>query len=168
VPGLTKGPSHARGVRGLPGRVFAASIWAPGSIPAFERKYAVPLKKVVLPGYDVLLVVAGIMAMRSGIPALDRLLPIALSHPLAITLVVVAVTALIGVAFPHLYRLEQVAKVALVGILGSYFAAVVTIGGESREFIAVIILLALPLPLFRLWLLGIEDRDRRAPHQEAS
>lgn len=142
--------------------MFYASIWAPGSIPILERKYAVPLKRFVLPGYDVILLVSGFIAVRSGIPALERLLPPGAAAMLAILLVLTSMAAFIGVAFPAMWRMEQVAKLAIVSVLGLYFAAVVTVGGSSREFIAVIILLALPVPLFRLWLLGIEQRDRIA------
>lgn len=183
MPRLTKGSSRARRAAGplrrvletrqgqrvaaLGRRVARASIWDADAIPLLERKYAVPLKRVVLPAYDLIAIVAGLVAVRSGIPALERLLPFGIAAALAYGLVVVAVVAMLGISFPRFYRVEQVAKIALVSVLGLYFAAVLTVGGQSREFVAIIILFALPLPLYRLWLLGTEDRDRQAPGKGA-
>jgi hypothetical protein len=147
-------------VRALLSRVFWASIWAPGSIPLLERKYAVPLKRFVLPAYDILLVIGGYVAIHNGIPALDRLLPHGVATGIAITLMVTAIGALFGIAFPKLWRLETAAKVGIVGLLGLYFVAIVSVGGDTRAFIAIIVLLTLPTPCARLWLLGIERRDR--------
>lgn len=165
---LVKGAGHAKRVRRLPERVARASIWAPGAIPVHERKWAVPLKRVALPVYDVLLVIAGYVGIHSGIPSLDRLLPPPVSITLAIILAVAAGAALLGIAFPRFWKLETAAKVAVIGLLGLYFAAVVTVGGANREFVAVIVLLALPLPFLRLWILGIENRDRRAKEESPS
>jgi hypothetical protein len=83
---------------------------------------------------------------------------------LGIAFAIIATVCLAGVSFPGLYRLEIAGKAALVGLLGAYAGAVVLFnanGDITSWFVAFVILMTLPLPLFRLNLLGEEIKERR-------
>lgn len=143
-------------------RIGRASIWARGAIPTEELKYAGPLKRVALPVFDVLLIVGGIYAVQSGIPALDTLLPEAASDALGYIFVVCAVVCLFGAAFPRLWPVEMAGKIMLVSILGMYFVALRTVGGgtPTRLFVSAVVVWGLVLPVLRLWYLGVEYAGR--------
>jgi hypothetical protein len=144
-------------------RVARASIWAPGAIPKDELKYAHPLKRIFLPLLDVLIVIAGFYGVHSGIPSFDKLMPALASDILSLLFVAAGLVALFGISFPRLWAFEASAKYALVGMLGTYFVALTTVGGSSqtRDFIACLVLVTMPFMLFRLWILGDEWQARR-------
>jgi hypothetical protein len=151
-------------------RVGRASIWAPGAIPPDEIKYAGPLKRVALPVFDLLLIVGGIYAVSSGIPALDTLLPDAASNALGIIFVVCAVVCLFGAAFPRLWPVEMGGKILIVSILGMYFFALRLVDGgtPTRLFVSAAVVWGLVLPVLRLWYLGVEyaGRHNRGTRQD--
>jgi hypothetical protein len=142
----------------------APTIWAPGAIPEDERKYAVPLKRVALPVYDGMAIVAGFYAMRSGIPSFEALVP-AVAVTLSLVFTGVALLCLVGIVLPKAAAVEIAAKCALIAILGMYFLAlrIRAVTDEAQvDFISMAVLLSLVLPLYRLWILGDEAGDRRA------
>lgn len=167
VDDLVKGPGHQKRARfRWPRplvRIALETIWAPGAIPPEEIKYAYPLKRVFLPLLDVLIIIAGIYGAHSGIPSFERLMPDALSDALSLMFVVAGVIAFAGIAFPALWLFEALAKYALVGMLGTYFFALLAVGGTSqtRDFIACLVLVTLPFMLYRLWILADEWQTRR-------
>lgn len=146
-------------------RLLLSTIWAPGAIPPSEGKYAKPLKRVALPAYDIVAVITGFFAVSSGIPAVDRVLPSHISDLFGYLFVAVALACLVGISFPRLYLLETWAKCFLFGFLGTYAIALRIVAGSSgestRDFVTGIVLLAMITPLFRLWILGTEARDRK-------
>jgi hypothetical protein len=146
-------------------RVLAPTIWAPGAIPASEAKYATPLKRVALPLYDLGAVAAGIYAIRSGIPSLDALLPHAFADSLGYFFIAAAVVCLAGIVFPKLWAVEMIGKGFLFAFLGTYLIALRTLadqeGSGTRDFISAIVYMVMLVPLLRLWILGLEYRDRK-------
>jgi hypothetical protein len=144
-------------------RLLRPTIWGPGHIPSSERKYAVPLKRFALPLLDLVFLYAGWYAIKSGIPSLDILLPDVVSSIASFAFIVAAAGACIGVVFPCLWWLEIASKIALIGLLGTYYLALRTLatGDPARDFISAIVLATVVLPGFGLWILGIELRDRR-------
>lgn len=146
-----------------------ASIWHPDAIPPDEWKFR-SLKRVWLPVYDVIVVLAGIWATVFGSPILHRLFPEDVIDLMGTTLTISAVVCLLGVAFPRLWRVEIAGKVVLVALLGGYAIAVMffrTNPDPSAGFVVFVLLLALPTPLFRLNLLGEEIKDRRDDESES-
>ncbi|KAB1891063.1 hypothetical protein F6W69_10730 [Microbacterium oxydans] len=144
-------------------RVWLASIWHPDAIPPDEWKYR-SLKRVWLPVYDLIAIGAGIWAALFGSPVLHELFDEPVIDTMGTLLAIVATTCLLGVAFPHLWRWEICGKALLVALLAAYAAAVVLFRANpaaSAGFVAFIIVLALPLPIFRLTLLGEEIKERR-------
>lgn len=149
-------------------RLWRASIWHPDAIPPDEWKFR-SLKRVWLPAYDVIVVLAGIWATAFGSPILHRLFDENTIDTMGMTLTVAAVVCLLGVAFPRLWQVEIAGKVILVALLGGYAIAVMlfrTNPDPSAGFIVFVLLTALPLPLFRLNLLGEEIKDRRDDESE--
>lgn len=149
-------------------RLWRASIWHPDAIPEREQKYR-SLKRVWLPLYDVLAMCAGVAGVLYGSRLLDRLYGDQ-TDLIAGFFAAVAAVCLAGVAFPRLWAMETVGKCILVGMVVAYaFAVIVSPSPEqllAKEapswFIFTVLLLTLPLPLFRLELLATEWADRRA------
>lgn len=144
-------------------RLFGATIWHPDAIPPDEWKFRW-LKRVLLPVYDLVAIGAGIWAALLGSPVLHALFDEPVIDVLGYMLTAVATVCLLGVVFPRLWRWEIAGKVMLVGLLLAYAGAVVlfrTNPDPSSGFVAFIIVLALPLPIFRLTLLGEEIKERR-------
>jgi hypothetical protein len=145
-------------------RLRAKTIWAPGAIPPEEKKYANPLKRFVLPAFDVAMIIAGFFAVRSGIPAIHDLFPYSVSAGFGYGFAGVAAACFIGIAFPRRWRTELFSKVALFGMLGLYLICLRVLAaddGGSRDFISAIVTATMLVPALRLWILGTEIRDRR-------
>ncbi len=143
--------------------LFRASIWHPDAIPPDEWKFR-NLKRVALPFYDLVAIGGGIWAACFGSPVLRALFEQHVIDAAGLALSVSAFVCLLGVIFPRLWRWEIAGKVALVALLAAYAAAVTffrTNPDPSAGFAAFILVLALPLPIFRLSLLGEEIKDRR-------
>jgi hypothetical protein len=145
-------------------RIGRASIWAKGAIPPEERKYASPLKRVILPLFTLTLARSGLQAIHYGIPSLVTLLPDTVSDVIGWAFTVVALLAFLGGLFPKLWLAELGGLTLLGCLLFVYYLGLRILGAEddgARGFISGIVLSALFLLLFRLWILGIEIRDRR-------
>lgn len=143
--------------------LWRASIWHPDAIPPDEWKYR-SLKRVWLPVYDLLAIGAGIWATLFGSPVLHELFAEPVIDAMGVLLTLVAAVCLLGVILPRLWRWEICGKVLLVALLAAYAAAVVlfrTNPAPSSGFVAFVIVLALPLPIFRLTMLGEEIKERR-------
>lgn len=150
-------------------RLARASIWHPDAIPPDEWKFR-SLKRLWLPVYDAIVILAGVWATAYGSPILHRLFHENVIDAMGMTLTVSAIVCLLGLAFPSLWRVEIIGKVTLVALLGGYAIAVMlfrTNPDPSAGFITFVLLLALPLPLFRLNLLGEEIKDRRDDESES-
>lgn len=144
-------------------RILQHTIWARGAVPPEEYKYR-NLKRVWLPLYDALLVWAGLVAARYGVPALDAKLSDAASDAAGLTLSGVALLCLLGVVIPRLWRLEVAAKTVLLTILFGYFSVLRTLdtelGTDARAFVSVIALVACIPILIRFNMLAEESRQR--------
>lgn len=138
-------------------RLASASIWAPGAIPASEQKYAVPLKRWVLPTFDVLMTIGGVYAIHTGMPSFEALLR-SIALGLAYLFAASGLVCLVGISFPHLWRVEIIGKIALIVLLGMYAIALFYRGAPSTGFTYLALIL---VPLFRLWIIGWEYAERR-------
>ncbi|MBF4625554.1 hypothetical protein [Clavibacter sp. VKM Ac-2872] len=147
-------------------RIYAKTIWHPDAIPAAERKYASPLKRVFLPLFDALAVTAGWVAIQHGIPSIDRLLPAGISDLAGYLFLAAGFAALVGIAFPAAWAVEIAGKVLMFALLGVYLLALrhPSLNGEgTRDFIGCVVAMAMVLALYRLWILGRDIGDRRRP-----
>jgi hypothetical protein len=145
-------------------RILRPTIWAKGAIPPAERKYASPLKRVILPLFSLTLVWSGLLAIKYGIPSLETLLPDAQSDAIGWAFALAALVSFIGGVLPRLWGAEMAGYVSLGCLLFVYFLGLRILGANDdgvRGFLSGIVFSALFLLLFRLWILGIEIRDRR-------
>lgn len=144
-------------------RIGRNSIWAKGAIPVEEWKYR-NFKRVVLPVYDFLVVLAGITAIVWGMPSFQEIFPGEVVDALGWLLVFVAVICLLGVSFPRLWAIEILGKALLLGIIVAYIIALFGLavqGVGTREFVMAVVSMTLPIPVYRIGMLGTEIRDRR-------
>jgi hypothetical protein len=145
-------------------RLCRATVWARGAIPMSERKYAGPLKWFVFPAFDVLMMVVGFRTMFVGIPSIDALFPPVVAWALSLVWGTVAGVCLVGAVFPKLWPLEIGGKIALFIILTLYLIALRAAPGTydgSKDAVTGFVAGAMLIPTLRLWILGIEERDRK-------
>lgn len=140
------------------------TIWHPDAIGVDEWKYR-SLKRWWLPLYDLIAVLAGVWAFLYGSPILHRLFPAEyIVDVVGLVFAFVALVCLVAVVMPKLYKVEIVGKIVLVALLLSYAAAIVIFNAQgdiTSWFVAFVVLLSIPLPMFRLGLLGEEIKERR-------
>lgn len=142
-------------------RVIARTVWAPEAIPPEEWDYR-NVPRVWLPLYDLTIMLAGLVGAINTMPALDLIFDPWIVDIMAGFLVLTALLCLIGVVF-RMLRVEAYAKVALVGLIGSYSIALLTLAaGDSlgRVFIGVLSIALLFLPFSRLQVLGAKLRRK--------
>lgn len=146
--------------------VFAATIWAPNAIPRAEAKYATPLKRVVLPLFDVTVIILGVLGIESGgFKALQLALPTPMPTAVYAAITIAAVVCFAGVAFPRLWVAEIAGKttlVALLSLLGvSLVVAGTTVPGHAGLVAAPMVSWGIIIALLRLWILGREIAKRK-------
>ena len=139
------------------------TIWSPGAIPTDEWKYR-NLKRVWLPMYYAVAVIAGVIAVVQGSPVLNELFMEPVVNLLGVTMSLVAMLCLIGVAFPKLWAVEFASVILLVGIVASYVTEVLLFASTPPQtyFTALMLTLSLPDLLSRVGILGEEIKERRA------
>ncbi|MDF2919739.1 MAG: 21, gp21 [Microbacterium sp.] len=144
--------------------LWRASIWARDSIPRSERKYAAPLKRVVFPVFDVVVVLLGIGGLGTGFQALRLTFPDPVPTVLYGTLVLCGVVCFFGCAFPRLWVAEIAGKMAILTTLGVLLIAMLiagtTVPGHTGLVIAPMVFGMMLVPFLRLWVLGVEWGDR--------
>lgn len=106
---------------------------------------------------------AGTGAVAYGSPTLNALLPDVWVDILGVALCISSFAALVGVAFPRLWRLEIFGLISITGLAAGYVATVAlsAADGGIRSFVAVMLALSLPMALSRLMILGEELKDRK-------
>lgn len=146
-------------------------VWHPSAIPPHERKYASPLKRVVFPVYDVVVVLVGYLGLKAGVKAISLALPEPGPAILFGGLMVAGVVCFFGCVFPRLWPAEILGKgVILTSLLAVLFAMLVAawrVDGYTGLAFAPVIVMMILIPLLRLWILGTEIADRRRPVEGA-
>lgn len=149
-----------RAVRGL----WRATIWHPDALPITEGPASRELKRVVLPLFDIVIIVMSLGAVRNGMPSFDLAFFPWVSTFAAWTLLVAGTLALVGISFPRLWIAEAVGKLAMVGVLGGYAGALwglTLMGDGNRTFVAGGLTAIIVLPMWNLSRLGRERLVRR-------
>lgn len=144
-------------------RLARATIWHPDAIPVDEWKYR-SLKRVWLPLYDAAAFCAGLWAWWFGSPILHRLFTPDMTDLLGGLLAVAAAVCFLGVALPSLWRVEIAGKLVLMMLLAGYALTIIVFRTNPEPealFVVFILALGIPLPFFRLTLLGEEIKERR-------
>lgn len=146
--------------------IRSRTIWADNAIPPEEWKYR-NLKRVALPFIDVAFMVVGIGGALNEVPALSEFYPDWLVDIFCFCFATFAFAALVGVIFPHQWRVEITAKVFIFGALIGFAGALIMIiidagGGGSRVYILGGLGIPLSVVVWRLSILAAEWSDRRA------
>ena len=152
-------------------RLWALTIWHPDAIPAHEGELARDLKRYVLPLFDIVIVIMGLVAIDAGMPSVDILYNIHLSTLASHILLTAGITAMAGVIFPRLWLAEALGKIVIVTILGGYAAALWALAAQgvgAREFIASALTGIIILPGWNLVRLGRERARRHASRRRAA
>lgn len=149
-------------------RIASASIWAPGALDHEPKKFR-SLWRVWLPLYDILAVVAGILAALFGSQILFHVFGYVLVPILGVAFAAASFVAFLGVAFPRLWRVEVAAKCVMIGMVVGYVFCILFLPsdrqiasqGTPAFFVACMLLVGLPLVAFRLSMLSEEWFERR-------
>lgn len=119
------------------------TIWHPiNTDPEDDERWSV---RVWLPLYDLLAVLAGIIAFEIGSPFLNRLFEHWLVDAAALSFIASGLAALVGVCIPRLWRVEIAGKIGMSFLLTSYAFLVLAFpsgGGISNAFVTVILIMA--------------------------
>lgn len=143
-------------------KLYLASIWAPDAIPIEEWKYR-NLKRIMFPVVDLLFVLAGIAAVREGVPAINEFFPGYIVTAFSYLLILAGFVCLIGVSFPRLWPVEIAGKSVLLGLITGFILSlfILICFGESQRGFAFAIACVSICPIYwRLTLLGNEWQSR--------
>lgn len=144
-------------------RLWRESIWHPDAIPATEGSTSREMKRIVLPIFDVLVMLMGFNAVRNGMPSFDQVYDPNVVHMASWVLLVSGFVAFVGLVFPRLWFLEAAGKLAMVSVLGGYAVAVwiaYVQGDGGRGFVAAALTGLVALPMWNLARLGRERAAR--------
>lgn len=157
---LSTGPIQ---VNTLGERLKRQTVWHPiNTDPADDDRWTV---RVWLPLYDLLAVLAGVLAFTIGSPFLNRLFESWVVQTGAVAFVAAGAVTLLGVCFPKLWRIEVAGKIAMSFLLTTYAFLVLSFptgGGVSNAFVTVILIMAtwgIYPRLTRLFIRGIKRRQ---------
>ncbi|MDY0830725.1 hypothetical protein SK224_16440 [Microbacterium sp. BG28] len=144
--------------------LWRASIWHPDAIPPIEEKYASPLKRVLFPVYDLVVIWLAWAGLGAGFRALALTFPSPGPSVLYGALMAAGLVCFIGAAFPRLWVAEIVGKLAILALLGilmaAMYVAAAEIPGHTGANVAPMIAGMMLPPLLRLWILGVEWAGR--------
>ena len=152
-------------------RLLRKTIWHEDAIPASEGQASRELKRYVLPAFDVLLIVMAITAIRLGMPSFDIVYNAFFSTVASWALLLAAVTAFVGLAFPRLWALEAAGKLLMILVIGGYAGALwslVAQGADGRGVVACAFTGLLFLPMWNLARIGRERWARKRAEEVAT
>lgn len=151
-------------------RLYRASIWHPSAVPIFEGATALELKRYVLPGFNVILIVMGIAAVTNGLVSFDIVYNELIAQVFGVLLLAGAVAASFGLAFPRYSNVERLGKTVVTIVTGTYSAALWTLAfqdGSSRAVVACGMTVVFLFALWNVHRIGRERRTREAMEQAA-
>lgn len=149
-------------------RLLSRTVWAKGALDHEPKKFR-SLWRVWLPAYDLFAIGAGVSAVVHGSTLLNRIFGEVLTDIAGWGFTAVALSCLICVSFPALWKLEMVSKSVLVGMVVAYIYCIlflptpaqIAASGAPNYFVGFMLAFGLPLALFRLNQLADEQYERR-------
>lgn len=144
-------------------RAWAHTVWAEGAIPDSEGQLAKDVRRILLPVFDVWLIVTALLAIRGGMPTFEIVYNTTVSTVVAWGLLVTAVLCLIGVCFPKLEAVEVISKLGLFMILFGYGLSLLLYSAEdsARGFVGGAMVAVCFIPVGRILNIGRTYRRRR-------
>ncbi len=142
-------------------KLIRATLWATPDPDGFEHRWSA---RVWMPVYLLAMLLAGRGVITAGSPVLDRVFAPAIVDLLGMVLVTASIVAFIGLAFPRIWWVEVIGLVVLVGMSGTYGAAllVASESDSSRDFLAWMIMATVVMPFSRLTVIGEQIKRDRA------
>lgn len=137
---------------------MSTTVWHRSGIPTEDWEYR-RLVRLWLPVYYAIAMYIGVVGMVFGSPLLNRLFTPFLTDLFTGAFTLVSAAALIGLAFPRLWKMEVVGTVLLAGLVAAYIATISVYGNKGPEdlpnlFVLGTLALGLPFAFFRLDLIG--------------
>jgi hypothetical protein len=144
------------------------TIWHVDAIPVIEGQTSLEMKRIVLPLFDILMIIMGYNALLQGMPSFELALPEWMSPWLSSVagwmLTLGGVSALVGISIPRLWIAEALGKLLMVMVIGGYAAALwalYLLGDPNRGFVAAGMSALVVIPMWNLARLGRERLQRR-------
>lgn len=142
-------------------RFLKYTVWHPDAIEPEEWKYRT-LKRIWLPVFDFLAIVGSVWAISYGSPILNKMFQSDIViDALGTLMFMTALTCLVAVILPAMWKVEIAAKIVLMSMLAGYATSILLLNQPPDWFPVYIILMTLPLPFLRLSVLGEEIKERR-------
>lgn len=124
-------------------RLKRTTVWHPiNTDPEDDDRWTV---RVWLPLYDLLAIVAGLIAFWIGSPILNRLFPGWVVDGTALAFGAAGFITFLGVIFPRLWRIEITGKVVMSFLLTTFALLILTfpsVNGQNNSFVTVILIMA--------------------------
>lgn len=124
-------------------RIKRLTVWHPiNTDPTDDDRWTV---RVWLPLYDLLAIIAGLIAFHVGSPLLNRLFPGWVVDGTAVMFAIAGAITAVGVVIPRLWRVEIAGKVAMSFLLTTYAMLVLTFpsrDAQNNSFVTVILIMA--------------------------
>jgi hypothetical protein len=137
-------------------KLLRRTVWYPDALGVEEWKYR-QLKRIWLPVFYLLALLAGIWTFIFA--------SMVSSQIMGAVFALAAIGCIHGVAIPRLFMMEIVGNVILATLLaasGAIIFAYNRFEHVSGWFIAYVIMMSIPIIMFRLSLLGEEIKERRS------
>lgn len=142
-------------------------VWHPmNTDPHDDDRWTV---RVWLPMYDLLVLVAGLVAFTIGSPLMNRIFEEEFVDQVALVFAFSGLVTLVGVCVPRLWRVEIAGKIAISFLLTSYALLVLTFpsnAGQNNSFITLILIMATWGVYPRLTKLFIDGHHRSVRNRE--
>lgn len=147
-------------------RILKGTVWETGALDHEPKKFW-SLWRIWLPVYDILVVLAGIFAVTVGSRLLDRIFG-SFTDVLGTMFALIGALCFFGIAYPSQWKLEWASKCLLVGMVTAYVYCILFLPSPAQVayaeapnyFVATMLFVGLPLPLFRLSMLADEKFGR--------
>jgi hypothetical protein len=151
-------------------RLWALTVWHPRAFPLLTSQLEQDLRRWVLPGIDIALIIGSAFGIHGGLPTLTVVYSQVVAEVASFAALVFSIGCLIGVSFPRLMALELAAKCGLAFVLILYALLLLGLAaGEypGRGFIAGVCAALSVVLAWRIVWIG-RDYRKRALMREAS
>lgn len=134
-------------------RLKKQTVWGSTPVELDDLRIIIDIRRYVLPMYDLIIMLAAIMALRGGMPSLALLYNDMVSTVSAYVLLVAAFLCLVGVGIPKLWLLEGVSKIVLLMVMILYSGALLglAVDNPERGFVGFVFLAACLLPAWGIY-----------------
>lgn len=142
-------------------------MWAPDALAIDEWRWR-GIRRVLLPIYDLAMMIGGVIGAYAGIPAIEKFFPETVTDIGSAALAGAGFACFIGVAIPRAWLIEAIGKLVILALLAAYGIAIFILAGDgdlTRGFVLIIAFCAMLVPAGRLAMITGEIQERHAPDE---